>query len=73
MTERPALNNQTNSILTFVRIYIDKHGWAPTVREIGDAVGIQSTSTVQGQLRKLEMQGYIRRGEHIPRAIQVIP
>lgn len=66
------LDRRSEAILTFIREYIDKHGWAPTVREICKAVEIDSTSVVQGHLQRLEARGYIRRGEHTPRAIAVV-
>lgn len=66
------LDRRSEVILTFIRDHIQKHGWAPTVREICKAVDIDSTSVVQGHLIKLEARGYIKRGEHMPRAIALV-
>ena len=48
------------------------HGYAPSVRDIGKAVGLTSTSTVHGHLIRLEKKGFIKRGEGISRAIEVL-
>jgi len=71
--ERPKPTAHDKKILTFIQKHIEETGWAPTVREIGKAVGLSSTSTVQSRLRRLEMQGWIKRGENTARAIQLIP
>jgi repressor LexA len=45
-----------------IREWIDQHGYPPTIREIGAAVGLESPSSVAHQLKVLEERGYIRRG-----------
>src|SRR5919109_510424 len=59
-------------ILEFVNSHVDAHGYPPTVREIGQAVGLTSPSTVHAHLAKLESAGLIRRDATKPRALEVI-
>ncbi|MCL4371228.1 MAG: transcriptional repressor LexA [Chloroflexi bacterium] len=61
------------SVLKFVRQHVDEKGFPPSVREIGRAVGISSTSVVDFHLRALEAAGYIRRARDISRGIEVLP
>ena len=60
------------SILNFIKKELQKRGYPPSVREIGEAVGLSSSSTVHGHLAQLEKKGYIRRDPTKPRAIEVI-
>ncbi|MBU7005187.1 transcriptional repressor LexA [Phosphitispora fastidiosa] len=60
------------SILNFIKKELQKRGYPPSVREIGVAVGLSSSSTVHGHLAQLEKKGYIRRDPTKPRAIEVI-
>lgn len=62
---------QTN-ILEFIKEEIRKKGYPPAVREIGEAVGLLSSSTVHGHLQTLEDKGYIRRDPTKPRAIEIL-
>ena len=60
-------------IFDFLVEYITKNGYAPTVREIGDGVGLKSTSSVYNHLQILELLGKIKMGNRYkPRAIQLI-
>jgi repressor LexA len=59
-------------ILEFVNSHVDAHGYPPTVREIGQAVGLTSPSTVHAHLARLEESGLIRRDPTKPRALEVI-
>lgn len=59
-------------ILDFIKEELYHKGYPPSVREICEAVGLKSTSTVHGHLEKLEKYGYIRRDPTKPRAIEVI-
>jgi repressor LexA len=52
---------------------VDRFGYPPSVREIGEAVGLTSTSSVAHQLRALERKGYLRRDPNRPRAVGVRP
>lgn len=60
------------TILAFLKDEIDEKGYAPSVREICEAVGLKSTSTVHSHLIKLEKHGYIRRDPTKPRALAIL-
>lgn len=60
------------AILAVIKKNIRQKGYPPSVREIGQAVGLSSSSTVHGYLKKLEEQGYLRRDATKPRAIEVL-
>ena len=60
-------------ILEIIRGWVEQVGYPPSVREIGEAVGLTSTSSVAHQLRTLERKGYLRRDPHRPRAVGVRP
>ena len=66
------LTARQQEILAFVNAHVDEHGYPPTVREIGQAVGLTSPSTVHAHLEKLERAGLIRRDATKPRALEVI-
>jgi repressor LexA len=65
------LSERQVSILDYIKSEIRKKGYPPSVREIGEAVGLSSSSTVHGHLNVLEQKGYIRRDPTKPRAIEV--
>ncbi|MBP6962858.1 MAG: transcriptional repressor LexA [Armatimonadetes bacterium] len=60
-------------ILQFILQHIDLKGYPPTVREIGEAVNLSSSSTVHAHLRSLEESGIIRRDAVLTRAIKLLP
>lgn len=66
------LSEKQKLILKFLKQEILNKGYPPSVREICNAVGLKSTSTVHGHLEKLEDKGYIRRDPTKPRAIEII-
>jgi repressor LexA len=66
------LSKRQAEIFDFVVKYADKHGYPPTVREIGEAVGLASPSTVHAHLANLERAGYLRRDPTKPRALEVV-
>ncbi|EOO80164.1 LexA repressor [Bacillus cereus VD021] len=66
------LTTRQSQILNFMRHQVTEHGYPPTVREIGKAVGLASSSTVHGYLSRLEEKGYIRRDPTKPRAIEIL-
>jgi repressor LexA len=66
------LSKRQSEIYDFVLNYVDEHGYPPTVREIGEAVGLASPSTVHAHLANLERAGYLRRDPTKPRALEVI-
>jgi repressor LexA len=66
------LSKRQDDILTFIKSEVKKKGYPPSVREIGEAVGLASSSTVHGHLARLEKKGFIRRDPTKPRAIEVL-
>ncbi|WP_250038460.1 transcriptional repressor LexA [Paractinoplanes maris] len=70
-TDGVPLSKRQRQIFSMIREWIDQHGYPPTIREIGAAVGLDSPSSVAHQLKVLEDRGYIRRGARGSRAIDV--
>lgn len=66
------LSKRQMDILNFIKKEVHKKGYPPSVREIGEAVGLASSSTVHGHLAKIEESGYIRRDPTKPRAIEIL-
>lgn len=66
------LSTRQQAILEFIQHEVQKKGYPPSVREIGKAVGLSSSSTVHGHLHRLEKRGYLRRDATKPRAIEVL-
>lgn len=66
------LSERQLKVLDAIREWMRAHGYPPSVREIGDAVGLTSTSSVAYQLRVLEKKGYLRRDPHRPRTVGVL-
>lgn len=66
------LSKRQEDILTFIKDEVKKKGYPPSVREIGKAVGLASSSTVHGHLERLESKGLIRRDPTKPRAIEIL-
>ena len=67
------LTQRQRRILEVIRDAVSRQGYPPSVREIGQAVGLTSTSSVAHQLATLERKGYIRRDPNRPRAVDVRP
>ncbi|MCX2932193.1 transcriptional repressor LexA [Mycobacterium sp. CVI_P3] len=65
------LTERQRTILEVIRASVTSRGYPPSIREIGDAVGLTSTSSVAHQLRTLERKGYLRRDANRPRAVDV--
>jgi repressor LexA len=65
------LTERQRAILNVIRASVTSRGYPPSIREIGDAVGLTSTSSVAHQLRTLERKGYMRRDPNRPRAVDV--
>ncbi len=65
------LTPRQQRILAHLRDCIEKRGYPPSMREIGSAVGLTSTSSVAHQLKVLEQKGFIKRDPHRPRALEV--
>ncbi len=66
------LSKRQKEIFEFISSYLRRHGYPPTVREIGKAVGLTSSSTVHAHLGKLEKLGVLKRDPTKPRAIEVL-
>jgi len=66
------LTKRQSEIFEFIKAQIDKTGYPPTVREIGEAIGLHSPSTVHAHLAKLENSGVLRRDPSKPRAIEIL-
>ena len=69
--QRPRGDNQQR-ILDFIKSEIQTKGYPPSVREIAQAVGLKSTSTVHGHLQRLEKRGLLHRDAMKPRAMEVM-
>ena len=67
-----ALTHRQRKVLEVIRNSIDRRGYPPSMREIGEAVGLTSPSSVAHQLSALERKGFLRRDPNRPRAIEVI-
>lgn len=66
------VSSRQQAILEFIRNEVRMKGYPPSVREIGEAVGLASSSTVHGHLDRLEKKGFIRRDPTKPRAIELL-
>ncbi|MDO5741149.1 MAG: transcriptional repressor LexA [Ornithinimicrobium sp.] len=66
------LTNRQRRVLDVIRDSVDARGYPPSLREIGDAVGLTSPSSVAHQLKMLERKGHLRRDPNRPRAIEVV-
>ena len=63
MNAKP-LTGQQQTVLTFVTGFVEEHGFPPTLREIGDAIGLVNVNAVRGHLAALEKKGYITKEEY---------
>jgi repressor LexA len=72
-TGSDGLTPRQRRVLEVIREWVGRFGYPPSVREIGEAVGLTSTSSVAHQLRALERKGYLRRDPNRPRAVGVRP
>ena len=70
--ENRVLTTRQQEIWQFLAEYVDAHGYPPTVREIGDAVGLASPSTVHAHLANLERAGLLKRDPTKPRALELV-
>jgi repressor LexA len=66
------LTQRQQEIFDYVKRYVSEHGYPPTVRDIGKAIGLASSSTVHAHLANLEKLGMLRRDPTKPRAIEVL-
>jgi repressor LexA len=66
------LSDRQVRMLQFIRVYLEEHSYPPTIREIGKAVGIPSTSVVKYNLERLQEKGYIERSEEVSRGLKLV-
>jgi repressor LexA len=66
------LTPRQRKVLEVIRAAVERRGYPPSVREIGEAVGLTSTSSVAHQMKVLEAKGFLRRDPHRPRAVEVL-
>src|SRR5436305_3697858 len=66
------LTKRQREIIDFIKRYSSRHGYPPTVRDIGKAVGLASSSTVHAHLANLEKLGLLRRDPSKPRALELL-
>jgi repressor LexA len=66
------LTPRQRKVLEVIRAAVERRGYPPSVREIGEAVGLTSTSSVAHQMKVLQAKGYLRRDPHRPRAVEVL-
>ena len=66
------LSRRQEQILFFIRESVESRGFPPSIREIGEAVGLSSSSTVHAHLRSLETKGYLKRNPSKPRSIELL-
>jgi len=69
---RKSLSEKQLAILDTIQRSVSSRGYPPSMREIGDAVGLSSLSSVTHQLNQLELSGYLRRDPNRPRALEVL-
>src|SRR5579863_9720117 len=67
----PTLTARQRKVLLFISGWVHEHGYSPSMREIGRAVGLASTSSVEHQLATLEAKGCLRREAGCPRTVEV--
>lgn len=72
MSATAPITARQRAVLDCIRQAVTDRGYPPSMREIGDAVGLVSPSSVAHQLGALERKGYLRRDPRRPRAIQVV-
>jgi repressor LexA len=67
------LSEKQQSVLAYISDFIEENGYPPSIREIGAATSIRSTSNVVHHLQQLEMQGYVSRDREVSRGVRLTP
>jgi repressor LexA len=67
-----SLSERQSAMLKFIREFVHRHGYPPSIRDIASAVGISSTSVVDYNLRILEKEGYLRRAPDVSRGLELL-
>jgi SOS-response transcriptional repressor LexA len=71
MTEQVKLTTRQAEVLNFIKFYVSKHGYPPTIREITKGINCNSTSTAHNIVENLALRGFIQKGDG-PRTIKVV-
>lgn len=66
------LTNRQKEVLDYIKNYVAKHGYPPTVREIGKALGLNSPATIQSHILALESKGYIKKTNSKYRSLEIV-
>jgi repressor LexA len=69
--DAPTLTERQRSVLNVIHRYVRERGYPPSIREIGEAVGLSSPSSVAHQLKVLQRKGYLHRDQNRPRAVEI--
>jgi repressor LexA len=72
MVDMTSLTKRQREIFEYIKTYAGEHGYPPTVRDIGKAIGLTSSSTVHAHLANLEKLGLLKRDPTKPRALEVL-
>ncbi len=72
MQGKGSLSSRQRKILTVIREFADEYGYPPTIRQIGEAVGISSTSVVSYNLSVLQRKGYLTRDRDVSRGLRLV-
>ena len=72
LSNRKQLSEKEQLVFESILLYQRQYGYAPSIREIGEMVGLASTSSVYSHLKTLEEKGYIARKVEAPRAIAIL-
>lgn len=72
MKDFSKLSERQRNILRYMEKYLAEHGFPPTIRQIGEATGINSTSVVNYNLNKLVQAGYLSRSSHVARGLRLM-
>jgi repressor LexA len=73
MAGETMLSNREQQVLQVVRAGVARRGYPPSIREIGDAIGLRSTSSVAYHLKALQEKGYLHRDRGRPRTVELLP
>jgi repressor LexA len=68
-----ALTKRQREVYMYLVNYIDLNGYSPSLREVGDGLGLKSLATVHRHLRNLDSKGLIQRDHHQSRSIEIVP
>ena len=66
------LTDRQNDVLDYIKSYVAKHGYPPAVREIGQALGLNSPATIQSHITALEAKGYIKKTNSKYRSLEIV-